>query len=220
MYFEEIGSQFDDWMSQYDVDRRINLIKGYLPTDIAQKSRFEIGCGTGKITAAEAPLVGSYTASDISEVLAKEVGKRFEVDWMRQGACSLDIPGDSVDLVISSECIEHTPNPRRALAEMARVMKPGGLIVVTSPNKLWYPMLWLSTVTKIRKFTGNENWLFPWEAESVLKNNGIADTRVSGCHLFPWQIPCAKCVLPTFDICGRVLYPLMINYGICGRKSH
>lgn len=220
LYFEEIGDKFEDWMSMYDVNQRIQLIKKSIPSDAFRMSCLEVGCGTGRISQALAPLVKSLTVSDISENLAKKVGEKLEVNWMKQDACDLNISDESFDMVISSECIEHTPNPKRALAEMARVLKRGGFIMVTSPNKLWYPLLWLSMVTKIRQFEGNEKWLSPWAAANTLNNNGITHCKIGGCHLFPWQIPLAKYVLPIFDRFDKFFYPLMINYGIYGRKCH
>ena len=220
LYFEEIGNKFDDWMSVYDVNQRINLIKKLIPADALQMSCLEIGCGTGRISKALAPLVKCLTVSDISGKLAKEVGKQLGVNWLKQDACNLDISDESFDMVVSSECIEHTPSPENALTEMARVLKGGGIIIVTSPNKLWYPVLWLSMAIKIRQFEGNENWLFPRKAAHNLSINGIAEIKIGGCHLFPWQIPLAKYVLPVFDRFDKLFYPLMINYGIYGRKNH
>lgn len=220
LYFEEIGNNFDGWMSMYDVNQRINLIKKSIPADAFRMSCLEVGCGTGRISEALAPLVKSLTVSDISDNLAKEVGKQLGVNWLKQDACDLNISDESFDMVISSECIEHTSNPKHALAEMARVLKQGGFIIVTSPNKLWYPVLWFSMVTKIRQFEGNENWLFPWEAANTLSNNSITKIKIGGCHLFPWQIPLAKYVLPLFDRFDKLFYPLMINYGIYGTKCH
>ena len=37
------------------------------------------------------------------------------------------------DLVISGQCLEHVENPFRLVAEMARVLKPGGLMLLTAP---------------------------------------------------------------------------------------
>ena len=96
----------------------------------------------------------------------------MNMSWMQQDACALTIPDSSFDVVISSECIEHVPHPEKALREMARVLKPGGFILVTTPNKVWYPVLWLSMVSGIRKFAGRENWLFPHTAANILRSKG------------------------------------------------
>lgn len=219
LYFEELGEQFDAWMSSYDVRQRIKLIKQLLPDSAAEMSCLEVGCGTGAISEAIAPVVGRLTATDVSEKLAREVGQRLGTDWSRQDACHLCIPDNTFDLVVSSECIEHTPDPRRALAEMARVLNRGGVLVVTSPNKLWYPALWISVALKLRKFSGNEVWLYPWEAARVLRESGLGEIKLRGCHLFPWQIPLAKYILPLFDRLGGALYPFMINYAVRAIKS-
>ncbi len=41
--------------------------------------------------------------------------------------------GEVYDLVISGQCLEHVPNPFRLVAEMARVLKPEGLLVIVGP---------------------------------------------------------------------------------------
>jgi ubiquinone/menaquinone biosynthesis C-methylase UbiE len=214
LYFEEIGEQFNAWMSSYDVQQRIKLIKNFMPRWSSDMSCLEVGCGTGVISEALAPVVGRLTVSDTSEKLAREVGERLGMDWSRQDACNLAIPENTFDIVVSSECIEHTPDPRRALAEMARVVNKGGVLIVTSPNRVWYAALWISMALKVRKFSGNEVWLYPWEAARVLEENGLGEIKVRGCHLFPWHVPPAKQILPLFDRFGNVLYPVMINYGI------
>ncbi len=203
LYFEEIGSNFDNWMSLYDVNQRIDLIKSLMPLNTLEMSCLEIGCGTGKISEAIQPLVKDFTVSDLSEKLAKETGNRLGTHWVVQDACHLKIPDHSFDMVISSECIEHVPNPKLALSEMARILKPQGFLIVTSPNKLWYPVLWLSMILKIRNFEGNENWMFPKEAVNTLIQNNMTNIQISGCHLFPWQIPLAKSILPIFDQYGE-----------------
>jgi len=52
---------------------------------------------------------------------------------------SLPFAGDSFDLILSNEVIEHVADDRAAVVEMARVARPGGRIVIFTPNR-WYPV--------------------------------------------------------------------------------
>jgi 2-polyprenyl-3-methyl-5-hydroxy-6-metoxy-1,4-benzoquinol methylase len=156
--------------------------------------------------------------TDISETLATKTGSRIGVQSMQQDICSPNMPMESFDLLVSSECIEHTESPERALIEMSKLLKPGGFIIVTSPNRLWIPSIKIASWMRIRNFSGIENWLFPKTAIRTLQSQNLNITSVSGCHLFPWQIPFAPRVLPIFDRFGTLLYPVMINYGISAVK--
>jgi 2-polyprenyl-6-hydroxyphenyl methylase/3-demethylubiquinone-9 3-methyltransferase len=218
-YFEEIGEDFQRFMSSYDVSRRISLIGSLLPAERGQMTCLEVGCGTGIVSRFLGEMVGELTVVDISGVLARQVGESLNCRWGQQDACALSVPDGSYDLVVSSEVIEHTPDPQRALREMCRVLRPGGCLVVTTPNKLWYPVLWISEKLRLRHFAGNEIWLFPRCAVGLLRGEGMVVRGVSGCHLFPWHIPGSQSVLPLFDRLGRVLYPAMINFGVSAVKG-
>ncbi len=54
-------------------------------------------------------------------------------------ALHLPFPNGSFDRVIASEVLEHVPEDRRAIAELARVLRPGGTMAVTVPR--WFPEL-------------------------------------------------------------------------------
>jgi SAM-dependent methyltransferase len=214
LYFEEIGEDFHRFMSSYDVGRRIALIHDLLPEGRRFARGLEVGCGTGEVSRAIVGRVVHLTVSDISERLCRGVATALGCRWRREDACRLSFPDASFDLVVSSECIEHTPDPLVALAEMARVLEPGGVLVVTTPNKLWYPVLVAARAAGVRKFRGNEVWLFPGRARRRLRQSGLRVIATSGCHLLPWQIPGIRRILPFLDRAGRCLHPLMINFGI------
>jgi ubiquinone/menaquinone biosynthesis C-methylase UbiE len=218
LYFEEIGDDFNRFMSTYDVFRRLALINNLLNIANAKGRAFEVGCGTGAITPALIARDCDVTVGDISAKLAAETARKFSVKGMQCDAMAIALPDNSVDVVVSSEVIEHVLDPRMALCEMARVVAPGGCVVVTSPNKLWLPLLQFAQLLKIRKFAGNEEWLWPASASRIMREQGLEVLVMSGCHLFPWQVPCAKKLLPFFDRFGRYLWPVMINWGILCRK--
>jgi len=56
---------------------------------------------------------------------------------VRGDVLSLPFPNASFDAVIASEVLEHIPDDERALAEIARIVRPGGQIAVTVPR--WWP---------------------------------------------------------------------------------
>ncbi len=51
----------------------------------------------------------------------------------------LPFPDNSLDIVLSSEVVEHLPDPMPALQEMRRVLKPGGYAMITTPNPRNFP---------------------------------------------------------------------------------
>lgn len=214
LYFEEIGDDFNAFMSTYDVSRRTCLIQSFLDTAKPCGNALEVGCGTGAITPVLLERGLNITVGDISSKLAEETASRFNLKGIGCDALNIPLPDRSQGLVVSSEVIEHVPDPRRALREMARVVADGGYLVVTSPNKLWYPLLWLAQKCGVRKFAGNEIWLWPHEARNIIAAEGLRIVELRGCHLLPWQVPGAKKILPFFDSLGKYLWPLMINWGL------
>lgn len=218
LYFEEIGEDFNAFMSQYDVARRTALIETLLKRITPKGLAIEVGCGTGAITPVLLNRGLEVTVGDISLKLAQETAQRFQVTGIECDATQIPLPDQSFNLIVSSEVVEHVPDPTKALREMARITAPGGHVIITSPNKLWYPLLWLSVKLGARKFAGNEVWLWPWEAAGILRQAGLEVVQISGCHLFPWQVPLAKLVLPVFDRFANYLWPFMINWGILARR--
>lgn len=221
-YYEKIGQDFDKFMSEYDVLQRAHLIfnKPLLSKNANKKILvLEIGCGTGKISQKLRQLTDHLTVNDISEKLTKDVAQKLGCQYLAGDCAHLSIADESFDIIVSSECIEHTPDPYASLLEMKRVLRKGGQLVITTPNKIWYPVLILSQILKLRKYEGIENWTWPFVAKTWLVSNGFKNIYFSGCHLFPWQIPLAKRILPFFDKFGNSLYPIMINYGFSAVKA-
>jgi len=216
-YFESIGSDFDRWMSDYDVNRRAESICAAIPENFSGVA-LEIGCGTGAISKSLRLMIENLVVSDISEVLARETANALGCDWFQEDATNLSFPDASYDLVVSSECIEHTPNPSKCVVEMLRVLRPEGILIVTTPNKLWWPVVRLSQITRIRKFQGNEKFLSVRQLSSIINDNGGVVLQRTGCHLFPWHFPFVKPVLRRIDKYAGRLHPLMINQIAIARK--
>jgi ubiquinone/menaquinone biosynthesis C-methylase UbiE len=96
----------------------------------------DVACGPGIITAALAPRAREVVAFDLTpEMLAKArqrcaAAGLTNVSFREGSATDLPFPDASFDAVVTRLSIHHFQAPHRPLAEMARVLKPGGALVV------------------------------------------------------------------------------------------
>lgn len=105
----------------------------------------DVGCGNGRdlLPLLEAGCI--CTAIDCSPQMVAEARKRLppahaaRCELLVADAVRLPLADASFDAVFCSEVIEHIPDWRSAIAEMARVLRPGGKLVITTPNRRsWY----------------------------------------------------------------------------------
>ena len=94
----------------------------------------DLGCGTGRVTAALAPFVARVIAVDGSAAMLQAAKKRLHgidnVDLRRGDLESLPIDDARLDAAMLTLVLHHLPEPERALAEVARVVRPGGRAIV------------------------------------------------------------------------------------------
>lgn len=99
----------------------------------------DVGCGAGNSYAPPvAERVASYKGVDASAAavqLARSAGLDATVI---DDAASLPFPDDDFDVAICIEVFEHLFEPHRAAAEIRRVLRPGGRLVASTPNSLYW----------------------------------------------------------------------------------
>jgi 2-polyprenyl-3-methyl-5-hydroxy-6-metoxy-1,4-benzoquinol methylase len=100
----------------------------------------EIGCGSGGVAAHRLPGARRILATDLSDA-ALEIARDFfrerrpEVEFVQSGAEHIDCPDDSFDIAISKEVIEHLRHPELLVQQAFRLLRPGGMFVISSPNR-------------------------------------------------------------------------------------
>lgn len=104
----------------------------------------DVGCGQGFYFPLYSALRARVTAAETDPVPLTQAMTRARTLGARVvQAKAEDLPFDAAqfDVVVLSEVLEHLPIPALALAEAARVLRPGGLLLVTVPHAD-YPALW------------------------------------------------------------------------------
>lgn len=224
-YFESIGKNFELWSDDYDVQQRRKLFSRlFLASGVdiegtKNSNALEVGCGFGGMTEFFVQNLQNLTVMDISEELSKATANRFGLDHMAADVTNLSDTENKWDIIVSSECIEHSSNPQKALEEMYRSLNPGGLLIVSTPNSLWKPVLRLGQLVRLRRFNDKELFISPKGARALIDGLGGEVMYLDGCHFLPWQVPFVKPVLQLLDAHARKFYFLTINFGIVIKKK-
>jgi SAM-dependent methyltransferase len=105
----------------------------YLPAPTPGALLLEVGCGNGEFLARMRDRGWKTLGVDVDPE-AVEAAKSRSLDVKRGELTRLELPSDHADAVVLSHVIEHIHDPIGLLVECGRVLKPGGLVVVTTPN--------------------------------------------------------------------------------------
>jgi ubiquinone/menaquinone biosynthesis C-methylase UbiE len=94
----------------------------------------DLGCGTGQVSATVAPFVARVIAVDSSAAMLQAARKRLHevrnVELRRGDLESLPIDDNRLDAATVMLVLHHVGEPSRALADIARTLKPGGRLIV------------------------------------------------------------------------------------------
>jgi ArsR family transcriptional regulator len=94
----------------------------------------DLGCGTGQVAAALAPFVAQVIAVDRSNDMLQAARRRVRdlpnVDVRRGELEALPIQDDALDAATLLLVLHHLPDPAAALTEAARVLRPGGRLLI------------------------------------------------------------------------------------------
>jgi SAM-dependent methyltransferase len=138
----------------------------------------EAGCGEGY----GADLIAGYAARvialDYDEATTGHVARRYpRLCTVRGNLAGLPLGSSTVDVVMSFQVIEHLWDQAGFLAECLRVLRPGGRVVLTTPNRLTFTP---DSPTPLNPYHTRE--LSPPELDRLLRDAGFAVESLRGLH--------------------------------------
>jgi ubiquinone/menaquinone biosynthesis C-methylase UbiE len=97
----------------------------------------DVGCGTGAASRRAAAVAGSVVGADLSSEMLKEARQLARgidnVTFVQADAEALPLEDASFTAILCTNSFHHYPNPAAAIGEMARVLAPGGRLLVGDP---------------------------------------------------------------------------------------
>lgn len=137
-HYSNITGGGSDTDKPLNVGRRLEIIRAHLDVDSCQL--LDCGCGTGGYLAALNAVKGikahglEYEQDKYNQALERGIP---ESSITLGDIQDLPFESESFDAVLLNEVLEHVPDHDEGLQEVYRVLRPGGVILVFSPNRCY-----------------------------------------------------------------------------------
>ncbi len=119
--------------------RRHQVVYQRLATHCVGRDVLEAGCGEGYGADLIAERARRVVAVDYDEAAVAHVRSRYpRVEVMRANLAELPLPDASMDVVVNFQVIEHLWDQTQFVKECARVLRPSGLLMMSTPNRITF----------------------------------------------------------------------------------
>jgi SAM-dependent methyltransferase len=127
-----IISQFREWRHSvygFNIYNRRKWVAEHASRLPAGTRVLDVGAGAGQYRPLFA--ICAYKAHDFGQEL-QTIGHYTPLDY-QSDILAIPVPDESFDVILCTEVLEHVPEPIKAVVEMARVLRPGGLMLLSAP---------------------------------------------------------------------------------------
>ena len=147
-YYDKRWVEESERPNRLELLRLIEVLKSFFQIGLnpaTQSIRIcDLGCGRGW-TAYHLSQFGDVTGIDLSEAGVRHARTKWPHIRFEQGDITQYRTDEKFDVVVSSEVIEHVPDKEAVFETLRQILKPGGFIIITTPNQKLFPLYSMST---------------------------------------------------------------------------
>ena len=185
--FDRIAGIYDESLPAHVVDHYLEKRARFVIEHCPRGSALDVGCGTGALAIRLAEAGYELVGVDPSEGMLRVLEQRTSsVRAVKGSGSSLPFGDDSFDLVLSVAVMHHIAAPedvRRTLAEMVRVTRPGGRVLVWDHNPR--NPYWRLLMARVPQDTGEERLVGVRELVRDLVDAGAEPLMVTQLGMVP-----------------------------------
>lgn len=184
--YDEINAGTTSYARRFsDASRLCRLPDGGRVLDLCART------GNGSLYFYQRGKIGSAICADVSQRMGEICLRRLhaaglhDVTWIRLRDYRLPLPDAEFDAVLCFETVEHFPQPRDLIHELGRVTRPGGTLILTTPNVLWESAHALAAVVGAHHSEGPHRFVPHRQLRSMIGAAGFRIAREETTVLIP-----------------------------------
>jgi ubiquinone/menaquinone biosynthesis C-methylase UbiE len=133
-YFASVAGQWDEMRTEYFTEhmRDAAIVKSHLPPAAVVA---DVGTGTGFVAAGlalhAAKVYGFDSSAEMLAVAGRNLAAFSNIAFEQSSGDSLPLPDETLDAVFANMYLHHAPDPLKAIQEMSRLLKSGGVLCIT-----------------------------------------------------------------------------------------
>lgn len=201
-HFDQVAKEYDYWKSKnkFYYDRLYAIVR---KNTAGAKTVLDVGCGTGALLrASHAPRALGIDVSDAMVALARERNRDLPDYRFEHADITTWESSERFDAVLFFDVIEHVPDRLAAIQSLARVLAPGGRLVIEMANPAWEPILMFAERRGLKMPEGPHYRIWGGELLRLAEQSGLKLIQREWHLIFPKYIPYVSWFLN--DVIGRL----------------